>query len=158
MFSIIAAVGKNNELGKKNELIFQIKDDMKFFRETTVGHKVLMGKNTWKSLPKKLPGRRNLVVSWEEVEGADQVIDDLDAFIAENKDTDEEVFVIGGGQIYKTLLPHAQKLYLTEIDATDAEADTFFPEFDKKHYSRELIRKGNEDDLAYSIVKYSKTK
>ena len=156
MFSLIAAIGKNKELGKQGDLIFHIKDDMKFFRETTSGHKVLMGRKTWDSLPEKLPNRENIVVSRHPVEGADVSINDLQNFIEENKDTEEEIFVIGGGQIYMELLPYAKHLYLTEVDAEDTEAEAFFPDFDKKDYSKELLMKGTHDDLAYSIVKYSK--
>ena len=74
MFSIIAAVGKNNELGKNNGLIFHIKEDMKFFRETTTNHKVVMGLNTWKSLPGKLKNRENIVISEKDVPGPDLII------------------------------------------------------------------------------------
>lgn len=156
MFSLIAAIGKNRELGKNGELIFHIKDDMKFFRETTTGHKVLMGRKTWESLPGKLKNRENIVISRHEVEGADQSVNDLAKFIAEYKDTPEEIFVIGGGMVYTELLPHAKRLYLTEVDATDANADSFFPEFDKSAYTKELIRKGKDNDLTYSIIRYTK--
>ena len=155
MFSIIAAVGKNRELGKNNQLIFRIKEDMDFFRDTTTGRTVVMGYNTWKSLPGKLKDRRNLVVSYDEVPEADETITDLDAFIAEYQDSPEEIFIIGGGMIYKTFLPYARHLYLTEIDATDPSADTFFPDFDKSNYSREVIKKGKDHDLSYVFAKYT---
>ena len=154
MFSIIAAVGKNRELGKDNQLIFRIKEDMDFFRDTTTGHTVVMGYNTWKSLPGKLKDRRNLVVSYTEVPEADETITDLDIFINEHQDSKEEIFIIGGGMIYKTFLPYARHLYLTEIDATDHSSDTFFPDFDKSKYSREVIKKGKDHDLSYTFVKY----
>lgn len=156
MFSLIAAIGKNRELGKNGELIFHIKDDMKFFRETTTNHTVLMGRKTWESLPSKLKNRENIVISRHEVNGADQSVNDLTEFIAKHKDTPEEIFVIGGGMVYTELLPHAKRLYLTEVDATDADADSFFPEFDKSAYTKELIRKGKENDLTYSIIRYTK--
>lgn len=156
MFSIIACVGKNNELGKKGKLIFSIKDDMKFFRETTSGHKVLMGRKTWESLPAKLKNRENFVASSRVVPDADRTIHDLPNFIAENKDTAEEIFIIGGGRIYSEFLPYAKTLYLTEVDSSDINADTFFPNFDKSKYSQELIKKGKENDLTFSIIKYIK--
>ena len=156
MFSIIACIGKNRELGKSGKLIFSIKDDMKFFRETTSGHKVLMGRKTWESLPAKLKNRENFVASSRVVPGADRTIHDLPSFIAENKDTAEEIFIIGGGRIYSEFLPYAKTLYLTEVDSSDINADTFFPNFDKSKYSQELIKKGKENDLTFSIIKYIK--
>ena len=129
---------------------------MKFFRETTTGHKVLLGRGTWESLPSKLENRTNIVISRHDVTGADEVVHDLPKFIRENKDTDEENFVIGGGMVYFELLPHAKRLYITEVDAEDKSADTFFPNFDKTNYEQTLIKKGSENGLNYSIVKYIK--
>jgi dihydrofolate reductase len=154
MFSLIAAIGKNRELGKNGKLIFHAKEDMSFFRDTTLNHKVLMGRKTWESLPGKLKNRENIVVSRHEVPGADQSISNLAEYINQHKDTDEEIFVIGGGMLYFELLPFASKLYLTEFDATDPAADTFFPEFDKSKYSCKVIKKGKDHDLTYSINKY----
>lgn len=156
MFSLIAAIGKNRELGRGGELIFHLKDDMKFFRETTDGHKIVMGRKTWESLPGKLKNRTNIVISRHDVEGADEHISDLPQFIDKNKDTDEEIFIIGGGMVYFEFLKHAKNLYLTEVDASADDADTFFPAFDKSDYSSKIIKKGKEDDLDYSIVQYIK--
>ena len=153
-FSIIAAVGKNNELGKAGDLVFHIKEDMKFFKNTTTGHSVIMGYNTWKSLGKKLPNRKNIVVSYEPVEEADATVTDLQDYIVKNQDSREEIFVIGGGMLYKQMLEHANTLYLTEIDAT-AEADTFFPEFDKSKYNKEIIKKGTENGIDFTFAKYT---
>ena len=113
MFSLIAAIGKNRELGRNGELIFHLKDDMKFFQETTTGHKVVMGRKTWDSLPHKLPNRTNIVISRHTVEGADESISDIPQFIKQNKDTDEEIFIIGGGMVYFEFLKHAKNLSLS---------------------------------------------
>ena len=156
MFSIIACIGKNNEIGKKGRLIFSIKDDMKFFRETTTNHTIIMGYNTWLSLPGKLKNRTNLVISYDEVKDADGTIKDIDAYIKKHVGSDNEIFVIGGGMVYRTFLPYVKNLYLTEVDSSDSDADTFFPNFDKSAYSKTLIRKGTENGLNYSIVKYIK--
>lgn len=156
MFSIIAAVGKNNELGKKGGLVFHIKEDMKFFKETTTGHTVVMGFKTWESLPKKLPNRKNIVVSFDPIEGPDECVTDLAKFITENEDSDEEIFIIGGGSIYAQFLEHAKKLYLTEVDGEDKDADVFFPEFDKTKYTRKVLQKGETDDLKYEMCLYEK--
>ena len=153
MFSIISAIAKNNAIGKDNDLVFHIKEDMKFFRETTRNHTVIMGKKTWESLPGKLKDRKNLVISHAEVEGADGTITDLDKYIEENKESDEEIFVIGGGSIYKYMLPHSKYLYLTEVDA-EPEADTYFPEFDRKSYKKETLKTGTAGDLKFEINRY----
>lgn len=156
MFSIIAAIGKKNELGKKGDLAFHIKEDIKYFRETTLNHKVVMGYKTWQSLPNKLKQRTNIVVSYDPVPEADATITDLNNFIQENQNSDEEIFIIGGGMIYNEFLNHAKNLYLTEIEATDSDADTFFPTFDKSKYTKNIIKKGSEDGLNYTFVKYTK--
>lgn len=153
MFSIISAIAKNNAIGKDNDLVFHIKEDMKFFRETTRNHTVIMGKKTWESLPGKLKDRKNLVISHTEVEDADGTITDLDKYIEENKETDEEIFVIGGGSIYKYMLPHSKYLYLTEVDA-EPEADIYFPEFDRKSYRKETLKTGTAGDLKFEINRY----
>ena len=158
MFSLIAAIGKNRELGKAGNLVFNIKEDMKFIKDTTTGHKVVMGYKTWKSLSKKLPNRENFVVSHEEVADADHTITDLAGFIDKNKSTTEEIFIIGGGMIYTEFLPYAKNLYLTEIDASISDADVFFPEFDKSKYEKTIIKKGSQDDLTYVFAKYTKNK
>ena len=155
MFSIIAAIGKNRELGLNNQLIFHIKEDMKFFRETTTGHPVIMGQATFKSIGRPLPNRKNYVASLtpKNLPDSVEIIPDLIAFLKAHENDPEEFFVIGGATIYRLALPYAKILYLTEIDA-EHEADAFFPEFDKSKYSREVIKKGSENDLTFSFVKY----
>ena len=155
MFSIIAAIGKNRELGKGGDLVFHLKDDMKFFRETTTGHKVVMGRKTWESLPRKLPERENIVISSQELEGPDLIVHNPDELIAEFKNSEEEVFIIGGASIYALFLPYAQKIYLTEVGATVSDADVFFPSFDKSKYKKILIKRGVEDGLEFAISLYA---
>ena len=155
MFSIIAAIGKNRELGRGGKLVFHLKEDMAFFRETTTGHKVIMGRKTWESLPGKLPGRVNIVATSQEFDGPDEIVHDLDDFITENENTGEEIFVIGGGAIYEKFLSVAKRIYLTEVDAA-VEADTYFPEFDKNEFSKQLIKEGKENDLTFAISLYQR--
>lgn len=161
MFSLIAAVGKNGELGKDGELVFRLPGDMKYFREVTRGHKVLMGRKTWESLPKKLPGRVNIVLSrrMDEVKrgeaGPDLIIGDLEEFAERHKDSEEEIFVIGGGMVYRGMLKYAKKLYLTEVLA-EAEADVFFPEFEKEKWRRKVINEGEDDGIKYAFVVYER--
>lgn len=154
--SMIAAVGKNLELGKNNNLIWHFKEDMKFFKDTTMGHTVVMGRKTFESLPKALPGRKNIVISSNaeyQAQGATVVTSVEEALqIADN----EEIFVIGGGKIYAEFLPYADKLYLTEIDAECADADTYFPQFNKSEYIKEIINYYDIDGVEFYHVVYKK--
>lgn len=156
MFSLIACVGKNRELGKNGGLVFHFKEDMQFFKETTMGHKIVMGRKTWESLPGKLPNRTNIVISTQDFEGPDEIIHDVGDFINQNKDSSEEIFVIGGGKIYAEFLPYASKIYLTEVNAEDSDADVYFPNFNKSEFSRKIIKKGSQDDLTFAICLYQK--
>ena len=154
--SMIAAVGKNLELGKNNNLIWHFKEDMKFFKDTTMGHTVVMGRKTFESLPKALPGRKNIVISSNaeyQAQGATVVTSVEEALqIADN----EEIFVIGGGKIYAEFLPYADKLYLTEIDAECEDADTYFPQFNKSEYIKEIINYYDIDGVEFFHVVYKK--
>ncbi|MGI6612459.1 MAG: dihydrofolate reductase [Candidatus Nanosyncoccaceae bacterium] len=154
---MIAAVGKRGEIGNKNGLVFHIPEDMKYFKKTTMGHKILMGHKTLESLPKILPGRENYVLTREPDKLPEGVIPvtDLDKFIKKFIDSKEEIFVIGGASVYEQLLPYTNILYLTEVEA-EAEADTFFPEFNKTEFYRKVIGEGEEDGLKYTFVKYIK--
>ncbi len=158
-YSIIAAIGKNNELGKDNKLIWSIKGDLKFFKDTTMSHPIIMGSKTFYSLPKVLPGRTNIVISSkdgypDEVVVYRSVEELLDAY----KDSEEELFVIGGGRIYNAFIDYCDKLYLTEIDAECKDADTYFPNFDKNNYEREELSSNEEDGLSYKHVLYKRIK
>ena len=156
MFILISAIGENNEIGHNGDLIFHIKEDMKFFKETTEDHTVVMGRRTWESLPGKLKNRQNLVVTHQDLKGPDGIIRNVDDFIVKHKETTEEIFIIGGASVYEKFLPYAKTLYLTEISAPCPDADTFFPTFDKTKYTKKLIKKGSENGLDYSIIKYIK--
>lgn len=131
MLSIIVAIAKNFAIGKKNELLYKMPNDMKRFKETTTGHTVIMGKNTFNSFPRRpLPNRRNIVLALpDEIpadrEGAEWVTS-LDEALRISKD-DGEVFIIGGAYVYHQTLPLADKLYLTVIDDEPQDADAFFP-------------------------------
>jgi len=130
MISLIAAIGRNNELGKDNTLLWKLPADMKHFKEITTLHAVIMGRKTFDSIGKPLPNRRNIVITRDvnyknsEVEIAHSLSESLD-LVGNN---DEEIFIIGGGELYEQTMPIADKLYITHIDAEDSNADTFFPE------------------------------
>lgn len=156
--SMIAAVGKNLELGKNNDLIWHFKEDMKFFKETTMGHPVIMGRKTFESLPKALPGRKNIVISTNpeyKADGAEVVTSVEEAIkLAETENTD--AFVIGGGRIYNEFLPYADNLYLTEINAECPDADTYFPDFNKSDYIKEIVNFYDVDGTEFYHVIYKK--
>ena len=156
--SMIAAVGKNLELGKNNDLIWHFKEDMKFFKETTMGHPVIMGRKTFESLPKALPGRKNIVISANpeyKADGAEVVTSVEEAIkLAETEDTD--AFVIGGGRIYNEFLPYADNLYLTEINAECPDADTYFPDFNKSDYIKEIVNFYDVEGTEFYHVIYKK--
>lgn len=162
-FAIIAAIGKNRELGKKGGLIWHLPGDLAFFKKATMGHPVFMGERTFLSLPKMLPGRKHYVLSMKAAADFEKndnlvIINELDDFVDIHKDDDPEMFVIGGGMVYAEMIDHADTLYLTEIDASCDDADTFFPEFDKSKYQREELGKGEDNGINYTFVRYTKIK
>lgn len=154
--SMIAAIGKNNELGRGNDLIWHFREDMKFFKETTTGNTVIMGRKTFESLPHALPNRRNIVITGNKdyvAEGA-ELADGIEGAIELSKN--DKVFIIGGGKIYKEFLPYAQKLYLTEIDGECEEADVYFPQFNKNDYTAEQLTDFNVDGTHFKHVLYKR--
>ena len=149
-FSIIAAIGKNNELGKDNNLIWHLPNDLKFFKETTTGKTIIMGRRTFESLPKMLPGRRHIVLSKSD-DFNDEVLvfHNLEDLLKYFEDSKEELFVIGGASIYKSFLDYADKLYLTEIEASCKEADAYFPDFNKEDFDREVLKENSDNGINY---------
>ena len=157
--NIIAAIGRNNELGKKNDLIWRLKGDMKFFRETTMGHPFVMGKNTFDSLPRVLPGRKNIVLCPDDVENSEiELYKSIRDFLIKYQGFDGDVFIIGGASIYRQFIDLATKMYLTEIDATDKDADVYFPDFDKDAWVREELCSKEEESINYKHVLYKRKK
>lgn len=149
LISLIAAIGKNRELGRGNELIFKIPEDMKFFREKTRGHAVVMGRKTFESIGKPLPERTNIVISrsadYKVPEGVVKAASIEQALEIAGQYEEEEVMVIGGAQIYRLAMPFADKLYLTLVNAEVPDADAFFPEYVefKKTVSQRSSSDGN---------------
>ena len=159
MISMIACIGKNRELGLSGELVFHIKEDMRFFKEKTMGHPILMGRRTFESLPGILPGRKHYVLTSHPEKLPPEVVAvaDLKSFVEEFQNSTTEAFVIGGAYVYAEMLPFADNLYLTEVDAA-AEADVYFPDFDKSKYDKIELKKGKQDDLTYTFNQYAKKK
>ena len=150
---MIAAIGRNLELGKNNDLIWNLPGDLKFFKEVTTGHTVLMGKNTFYSLPKVLPNRKNIVIAGKHIDNNEiEQYRSLEEFYDKYQDSDEVIFIIGGGMMYRQFIDKALELYLTEIDASDDEAETYFPSFDKSNYEKEIIRSNEDNGIKYTHV------
>ncbi len=137
MISMIAAIGRRGELGKDNGLLWHLPEDMKYFKRMTLGKPIVMGRKTFESFgARPLPGRKNIVVSRDpdyHAAGA-VVVKDIEQALAAAQDA-EEVMIIGGASFYRQMLPRAQRLYLTRVDA-EFEADSWFPELDARQWRR----------------------
>jgi dihydrofolate reductase len=159
MISIIAAVAKNRAIGFQNKLIYWLPNDLKRFKALTTGHTIIMGRNTFLSLPKgALPNRRNIVLSRSAkvFEGCD-VYASLEEAL-QHCAQDEDIYIIGGASVYEQALPIADRLCLTEIDDSPKEADTFFPPYtdDWKESAREDHDIDEKHAYRYSFVDYIK--
>lgn len=157
--SILVAMAKNRVIGRDGALPWHLPEDLKRFRQLTMGHHIVMGRKTWESLGRLLPGRHHVIVSRSPgyaVPGA-TVTGSFDAAIAACG-SDDEVFVIGGGEIYTLSLPGADRILLTEIDQ-DFEGDTYFPALHSGEWqeSERLRRKDPANGLAYSFVTLERT-
>src|SRR3989338_6191554 len=130
MISLIAAIGKNNELGKGNTLVWNMPTDLKYFRDKTKGHTVIMGRKTFESIGHPMPNRQNIIITRDKSYKAEgiEVVHSIEEALKLVPKKEEEIFIIGGAEIYKQSMEIADRLYITHIDAEDKEADTFFPE------------------------------
>jgi len=155
--SIVAAIGKNRELGKDNRLLWNIPEDMQRFKKTTSAHAIIMGQKTFESIGRSLPNRKNIVLSRDpDFLPADCVVaSSISQAIDEAKKVeDDEIFFIGGGSVYEQALCLADKLYLTLID--DAlEADTFFPDYSAFTKKRK-VGGGNSDGIKFEFWEMQK--
>ena len=154
--TMIAAVGKNLELGKNNDLIWHFKEDMQFFKEQTMGKPIIMGMKTLESLPKLLPGRKHIVLTRQhkELDPEVLVVHSIDELLESIKGY-PEVMVIGGASVYKQMLDYSEKLILTEIEA-EAEADVYFPSFDKTEWDSEVVGEHTENEISYKHLVYTR--
>lgn len=161
MISIIVAISENYAIGKKGDLLCHMPADLKHFKEITSGKTVLMGERTFFSLPKHpLPNRRNIVltdIQNKTFEGAEAVYS-LDELVAKVQG-EEEAFVIGGGMVYRQMMPRADKLYITHIHHSWDDADTFFPEIKESEWKLLSAERHNADDknpYDYTFAEYGR--
>ena len=157
--TLIAAIGKNRELGYNNDLIWKIPEDLMFFRENTNNKYIVMGINTFNSLPKLLPNRKHIVLTRRNIELDSSVIIvySIDELLEYINSIDEEVMIIGGALVYKQMIDYADKMLLTEID-DNRVADVYFPEFNIEDWDKLLISSHEYNDIKYNHVSYTRKK
>lgn len=161
MINLIVAIAENNAIGKNGDLLCHLPNDLKHFKEITNGATVVMGKNTFFSLPRHpLPNRRNIVLtrdtnfSYENTDVAHSINDVYDMI-----STDEKVFIIGGGKVYEQFMNRVDKLYITHIHHSWSDADTFFPVIDPAIWQCVSAERHNADErheYAYTFAEYTK--
>jgi dihydrofolate reductase len=159
MISMIVAMARNRAIGKDNELLWHLPDDFKHFKQTTMGKPILMGRKTYESIGKPLPGRENIVITRNEnfIESGVTIVNSIEAALQASKRY-EEVMVIGGASFYEQMLPLAQRLYITVVQQTFA-ADAFFPEINLDDWT--IIEHSEHATdarhaYAFSFIKYQK--
>jgi len=162
MITLLAAIGKNNELGKNNDLVWKLPADQKHFRERTTGHTIIMGRKTFESLGRILPNRRHIVITRDKKykkEGVEITHSLKEALTLAKDGNKSEIFIIGGAEIFNQAMNLADRLDITHIEAEDKKADTFFPEIipivwnEIKH---EEHKKDKENPLNYIFSIYER--
>ncbi len=152
---LIACVSQDLGIGKAGDLLWHIPEDMRFFRQTTQGNTVIMGRKTYESIGNKpLPNRENIILSRQDVTGVKVCHDESELRSFLEKENSQK-FIIGGNALYQMFINDAEKLYLTEVAAVQP-ADTFFPEFDKSKFTRKVLHDGVYEGIKYEIVEYTR--
>lgn len=157
MISMICAVGKNGGIGLRNELLWHLPEDLKHFKKITMGHCVIMGQNTFESIGKALPGRKNIILSLTPnyITKDCEISNDLEEIASRYKDSEEEVFIIGGASIYRQFIKYAKKLYLTLVDDSP-QADVFFPDYSEFNKIISESELQEENGIKYKFIELTK--
>ncbi len=155
--TIIAAVGKNLELGKNNDLIWHLKEDMRFFKKCTTNKPIVMGMKTLESLPRLLPNRKHIVLTRQHPNFSPDitVVHSVEEVLDFVRGQNQEVMVIGGASVYRQLLEYSDRMILTEIDQS-ADADVYFPSFNKEDWDREVLSIHEEKNIKYQHLVYTR--
>jgi len=158
--SIIVAVAKNKAIGKDNQLLWRLSDDLKNFKKVTSGHAVIMGRKTYDSLGKPLPNRRNVVITRQKdlKIGGVEIVNSLESALELFENSDEEIFILGGAEIYKLAGKYANKIYLTMVEAAP-EADAFFdfvPYLSWNLISQTAFQKNEKNEFDFEVMEFSK--
>lgn len=160
MINVIVAKASNNVIGAKNDLIWHLPNDLKHFKNLTSGHPIIMGRKTFESLGRPLPNRTNIVVTRDKDWQAENIEKEfsLEKAIESAKKINDDIYIIGGGNIYKQAMEFADVLYITEVHH-EFEGDTYFPEIDEEIWeevARENFMKDEKHPYAYSYVTYKR--
>jgi dihydrofolate reductase len=150
----IVAMTRNRVIGKNNKIPWHLPGEQKWFKQITMGHSILMGRRTFESIGRPLPGRRNLVVTRSgEIEGVEMICD-LEKFDPASYESDgKDLFIIGGAEIYRALLPKCETIYVTMVKG-EYEGDTYFPEFESRFEVSEIMRETSE----YDVLRYCRVR
>lgn len=162
MINIVVAKASNNVIGAKNDLIWHLPNDLKHFKNLTSGHPIIMGRKTYESLGRPLPNRTNIVITRDSNWTADGIVKEnsLEKAIDTALKIDEDIYIIGGGNIYKQAMEFTDILFITEVHH-EFDGDTYFPEIDTDDWEeikRENFKKDEKHPFAYSFVTYQKVK
>jgi dihydrofolate reductase len=154
IISAVVAIAENNAIGKNNQLLWHLPNDLKHFKQITSGHTVIMGRKTYDSVGRPLPNRRNIVVTRQQIEiPGCEVVNSVDEAIA-LCEGEEEVFIVGGAEIYKLAMPKTNKIYLTIVHQA-FEADAYFPPIDDREWlpiEREDHGTDEKHSIPYSFI------
>ena len=154
MFSLIVAYDEDRVIGYKGSIPWHLSEDLKQFKVHTINKRIVMGNNTFKSIGKPLPNRHTIIITKNKKEDTSDVsyVSDLEPFLKENENTDEEIMICGGASIYKEALPYCKKLYISLVDGKHT-GDTYFPDFDLNNY--ELVNQTKYD--GFTLLEYKKS-
>lgn len=160
MINIVVAKASNNVIGAKNDLIWHLPNDLKHFKSLTSGHPIIMGRKTFESLGRPLPNRTNIVVTRDQNWNAEdiEIASSLQKAIEAAKKIDDDIYILGGGNIYKQAIEFTDVLYITEVHH-EFDGDTYFPEIDSDEWEeveREYFKKDEKHPYAYSFVTYKR--
>ncbi|WP_226666745.1 dihydrofolate reductase [Metabacillus litoralis] len=160
MISLIVAMDEKHLIGKNNELPWRLPQDLAYFKRITMNHKIVMGRKTYESIGKPLPGRENIILTRDpsyQIEGC-KILHSIDDILDLARNTDENVFVIGGAEIFKEVLPYSDRLYITHIHH-EFEGDTYFPKLESSEWESVSTQHGVKDDrnpYEFDFVVYEK--
>ncbi|TXC93196.1 dihydrofolate reductase [Metabacillus litoralis] len=160
MISLIVAMDENRLIGKDNQLPWHIPQDLAYFKRMTMNHKIVMGRKTYESIGRPLPGRENIILTRNRSYKMDacKVLHSIEELLELSKNTDENIFVIGGAEIFKEILPYSDRLYMTHIHH-NFEGDTFFPQLKDTDWETVSVESGIKDmknPYEFDFVVYQK--
>ena len=155
MISLIVAYAKNHVIGNKGCIPWRIKGEQKRFKELTTGNVVIMGRRSYEEIGHPLPNRMNIIVSNTKRFEAENCMTASSLEEAIRLAGDREIFISGGARLYEEAMPLVEKMYVTEIEC-EIEGDTYFPDFDKEQFDKEIVERHDEGETPYTYVTYTR--